>query len=594
MAFLKRNVNCGQLRTEDENNSVVLNGWASTVRDLGGLIFIDVRDRYGITQVVFEPENNSELAEKAKEIKSEFVIWISGKVRLRSNPNKNIPTGLIEVVANDFGIINRAELPPFPIEDGIETGEETKLKYRYLDLRRPELQKKFIIRNQLYQIVHKYYNDNNFLEVETPVLMKSTPEGARDFLVPSRINKGKFYALPQSPQIFKQILMISGFDRYMQIVKCFRDEDLRSDRQPEFTQVDVEMSFIDRDDILDMTEGLFRKIWKEVLGLEISNPIRRMSYETAMNMYGSDKPDLRFDMQINHLNDGLGNSEFKVFQDILSSGGLIASINVVGGATMSRKNLDELTEFAKKYGAKGLAWIKYTDGEINSPIAKFLSDQEKEFIKTTNNAKDGDLILISSDKKSRTLSILGALRLEIAKRIGLLDSVKDKFEFLWVIDFPLFEYDEESGRYYAMHHPFTSPMEEDLHLLDSNPDKVRAKAYDIVCNGAEIGGGSIRIHDGDVQRLMFDKLGLTESEIDEKFGFLIKALKYGAPPHGGIALGLDRIVMILSGTDNIRDVIAFPKTTSGLSLMDGSPSEVDLSQLNELGVDLLKKTSMVQ
>lgn len=594
MAFLKRNVNCGQLRNEDENNSVVLNGWASTVRDLGGLIFIDVRDRYGITQVVFEPENNSELAEKAKEIKSEFVIWISGKVRLRSNPNKNIPTGLIEVVANDFGIINRAELPPFPIEDGIETGEETKLKYRYLDLRRPELQKKFIIRNQLYQIVHKYYNDNNFLEVETPVLMKSTPEGARDFLVPSRINKGKFYALPQSPQIFKQILMISGFDRYMQIVKCFRDEDLRSDRQPEFTQVDVEMSFIDRDDILDMTEGLFRKIWKEVLGLEISNPIRRMSYETAMNMYGSDKPDLRFDMQINHLNDGLGNSEFKVFQDILSSGGLIASINVVGGATMSRKNLDELTEFAKKYGAKGLAWIKYTDGEINSPIAKFLSDQEKEFIKTTNNAKDGDLILISSDKKSRTLSILGALRLEIAKRIGLLDSVKDKFEFLWVIDFPLFEYDEESGRYYAMHHPFTSPMEEDLHLLESNPDKVRAKAYDIVCNGAEIGGGSIRIHDGDVQRLMFDKLGLTESEIDEKFGFLIKALKYGAPPHGGIALGLDRIVMILSGTDNIRDVIAFPKTTSGLSLMDGSPSEVDLSQLNELGVDLLKKTSIVQ
>lgn len=592
MAFIKRNVNCGQLTAENENNSVVLNGWAATVRDLGGLIFIDVRDRYGITQVVFEPENNAELAEKAKEIKSEYVVWISGKVRLRSNPNKSIPTGLIEVLAEDFGIINKAELPPFPVEDGIETGEETKLKYRYLDLRRPELQKKFIIRNKLYQIVHQYYHENNFLEVETPVLMKSTPEGARDFLVPSRINKGKFYALPQSPQIFKQILMISGFDRYMQIVKCFRDEDLRSDRQPEFTQVDVEMSFIELDDILNITEGLFAKVWKEILDLEIPQPIRRMSYETAMNKYGSDKPDLRFDMQINHLNEGLGSSGFKVFQDVIASNGLIASINVKGGANgMSRKHLDELTEFAKKYGAKGLAWIKYVDGDINSPIAKFLSDEEKEYIKTSNNAADGDLILISSDKKSRALTILGALRLEVAKKIGIMDSVKNKYEFLWVVDFPLFEFDEETNRYFAMHHPFTSPMEEDLHLLDTEPSKVRAKAYDIVCNGAEIGGGSIRIHDGEVQKLMFDKLGLKEDEIEDKFGFLIKALKYGAPPHGGIALGLDRMVMILSGTDNIRDVIAFPKTTSGLSLMDGSPSEVDIAQLNELGVDLLKKNS---
>lgn len=587
--FIKRNVNCGQLRPENVGNEVVLNGWANTVRDLGGLIFADIRDRYGITQVVFEPENNPELAERAKEIKSEYVLWIKGTVRLRSNPNKVIPTGFIEILASDFGIINKAELPPFPIEDGIETSEEIKLKYRYLDLRRPELQQKFIIRNKLYQIVHKYYHENNFIEVETPVLMKSTPEGARDFLVPSRINKGKFYALPQSPQIFKQILMVSGFDRYMQIVKCFRDEDLRSDRQPEFTQVDVEMSFIDQNDIINITEGLFAEIWKQILGIDIQLPIRRMSYSEAILRYGSDKPDLRFGMEINQLTSGLLNSEFKVFQDVVASNGMIASINIKGGNNLSRKNIDELTEFAKKYGAKGLAWMKFADGEVVSPISKFLSSDEIEFIKTQNNAENGDLILISSDKSSKTTTILGALRLEVAKRIGIMESVKNKFEFLWVVDFPLFEYDEEAGRFYAMHHPFTAPIDEDLKNLDSNPSEVRAKAYDIVCNGAEIGGGSIRIHDNSIQQKMFDKLGFDESQIEEKFGFLIKALKYGAPPHGGIALGLDRIVMILSGTDNIRDVIAFPKTTSGLSLMDGSPSDVDISQLHELGVDLIKK-----
>jgi aspartyl-tRNA synthetase len=587
--FIKRNVNCGQLRPENVGKEVVLNGWANTVRDLGGLIFADIRDRYGITQVVFEPENNPELAERAKEIKSEYVLWIKGTVRLRSNPNKVIPTGFIEILASDFGIINKAELPPFPIEDGIETSEEIKLKYRYLDLRRPELQQKFIIRNKLYQIVHKYYHENNFIEVETPVLMKSTPEGARDFLVPSRINKGKFYALPQSPQIFKQILMISGFDRYMQIVKCFRDEDLRSDRQPEFTQVDVEMSFIDQNDIINITEGLFAEIWKQILGIDIQLPIRRMSYSEAILRYGSDKPDLRFGMEINQLTSGLLNSEFKVFQDVVASNGMIASINIKGGNNLSRKNIDELTEFAKKYGAKGLAWMKFAVGEVVSPISKFLSPDEIEFIKTQNNAENGDLILISSDKSSKTTTILGALRLEVAKRIGIMESVKNKFEFLWVVDFPLFEYDEEAGRFYAMHHPFTAPIDEDLKNLDSNPSEVRAKAYDIVCNGAEIGGGSIRIHDNSIQQKMFDKLGFDESQIEEKFGFLIKALKYGAPPHGGIALGLDRIVMILSGTDNIRDVIAFPKTTSGLSLMDGSPSDVDISQLHELGVDLIKK-----
>ena len=589
MSFKKRNVNCGQLLPEYVGSDVILNGWASTVRDLGGLIFVDIRDRYGITQVVFEPENNPALAEKAKEIKSEYVVWIQGIVRLRSNPNQNMATGLIEVLATDFGIINRSELPPFPVEDGIETSEEIKLKYRYLDLRRPELQKKFIIRNQLYQIIHEYYNSNGFLEVETPVLMKSTPEGARDFLVPSRINKGRFYALPQSPQIFKQILMISGFDRYMQIVKCFRDEDLRSDRQPEFTQVDVEMSFIDMEDIIDVTEGFFVKVWQEILGIDIPNPIRRMSYAEAMSKYGSDKPDLRFGMEIYHLNEGLEHSEFKVFQDVIASNGLIASINIKGGASLSRKQLDDFTLYAKKYGAKGLAWMKFVDGEINSPIAKFLTEQEINYIKRNNYVAEGDLVLISSDKTERTLTILGALRLEAARRTGIMETVKNKFEFLWVIDFPLFEYDDETGRYYAMHHPFTSPMEADFHLLDTDPGKVRAKAYDIVCNGAEIGGGSIRIHDNKIQQIMFDKLGMSESEIEDKFGFLIKALKFGAPPHGGIALGLDRLVMILSGTDNIRDVIAFPKTTSGLSLMDGSPSDVEISQLHELGIDLLKK-----
>jgi aspartyl-tRNA synthetase len=589
MNFKKRTIDCGKLRTEQIGTNVVLNGWAATVRNLGGLIFVDVRDRYGITQVVFEPENNPALAEKAKDIRTEYVVWISGCVRLRSNPNKHLPTGLIEVVADDFGIINKSELPPFPIENDIDTNEELKLKYRYLDLRRPELQKNFIIRNNLYRIVHQYYYENDFLEVETPVLMKSTPEGARDFLVPSRINKGKFYALPQSPQLFKQILMISGFDRYMQIVKCFRDEDLRSDRQPEFTQIDVEMSFVERDDVLSMTEGLFKKVWKEILDIDIPEPIRRMSYQDAMNMYGSDKPDLRFGMKIIHLNEGLADTSFKVFADTLADNGLIACIKIEGGADFSRKVLDELQNHAKKYGAKGIAWMKNVDGEINSPVSKFLTDSELNYIKESSNLNNGDLLLFSSDKKQKALTILGALRLEVARRLGLYEKFKGQYEFLWVIDFPLFEYDEESKRYYAMHHPFTSPVEEDLHLIHENPSKVRAKAYDIVCNGAEVGGGSIRIHDKSVQKLMFDKLGLSDEEIEDKFGFLIKALQFGAPPHGGIALGLDRIVMILAGNDNIRDVIAFPKTTSGLSLMDGSPSEVEISQLHDLSIDLIKK-----
>ncbi len=587
MSFKKRTVTCGLLREEHIDSSVVINGWVASRRDLGGLIFIDLRDRYGITQAIIEPENRPDLAEKAKEIRSEFVMWISGEVRLRSSPNLNIPTGKIEIVVDDFEIISKAELPPFEIADGIQTNEELRLTYRYLDLRRQELQKNFILRNKIYQITHNYYEQNGFLEVETPVLMKSTPEGARDFLVPSRINKGKFYALPQSPQIFKQILMVSGFDRYVQIVKCFRDEDLRSDRQPEFTQIDVEMSFIEIDDILEMTEGLIKRFWKEIIDVEIQTPFMRMSWAEAMDNYGSDKPDLRFGMKINNITEIVKNAEFKVFQEAISMGGIIAGIKVDNGAEFSRKQLDNLSEFAKKYGAKGLAWMKFTETEVNSPIAKFLNENEIEAIKNTFDVKAGDLILISSDKKIKAQTILGALRLEVAKITGIMDKVKNTYSFHWVVDFPLFEYDEETQRYYAMHHPFTSPMEEDLEFLNTNPDKVRAKAYDLVVNGSELGGGSIRIHKNEIQQLMFSKLGLGDKEIEDKFGYLIKALKYGAPPHGGIALGLDRITMILAGTDNIRDVIAFPKTTSGLSLMDGSPSSVDNEQLKELGVGVL-------
>jgi aspartyl-tRNA synthetase len=587
MLFKKRTESCGKLRPENEGQKIILNGWVAGRRDLGGLIFIDLRDRYGITQVVIEPENRPDLAEKSKEIRSEFVIWAEGIVRLRSNPNKNMPTGLIEIVVDDFGIINRSELPPFEVADGIETGEETKLKYRYLDLRRPELQKNFIVRNKVYQVMHKYFDEQDFIEVETPVLMKSTPEGARDFLVPSRINKGRFYALPQSPQLFKQILMISGFDKYVQIVKCFRDEDLRSDRQPEFTQIDMEMSFIEQDDILLVVEGFISRLWKDVLGMEIKAPFLRMSYDEAMRRFGSDKPDLRFGIEINELTGAVKNAEFKVFADTIASGGIIAAVNAKGCGEFSRKQIDNLTEFAKKYGAKGLAYIKFINGEINSPIAKFLKPEEIEKIKEITSAEDGDLILISSDKKMRTCTILGALRIEIAKISGIYDKIKNNFSFHWVVDFPLFEWDDETQRYYATHHPFTSPMEEDLQYLDTDPGKVRAKAYDLVVNGAELGGGSIRIHDNKIQQTMFDKMGMSEKEIEDKFGYFIKSLKYGAPPHGGLALGLDRIVMTLVGTDNIRDVIAFPKTTSGLSLMDGSPSEVSDEQLVELGIKKL-------
>lgn len=587
MNFTKRTVTCGELRPSNEGQEVVLNGWVNTRRDLGGLFFIDLRDRYGITQLFIYPDTQPELYNKAKTLGNEFVIWAKGKVRLRENPNSNIPTGLVEIWIDDFDIINQAELPIFEISDKVEVNEELRLKYRYLDLRRPSLQNNFIVRNKVYQITHKYFYEQNFLEVETPVLMKSTPEGARDFLVPSRVNKGKFYALPQSPQIFKQLLMVSGFDRYMQIVKCFRDEDLRSDRQPEFTQIDIEMSFIDQNEIITVMEGYVKNLWKDVINYDTPDSFYRMSYHEAMSKYGSDKPDIRFDLNLVSLNEVVKNSEFKVFADALSSNGSIVALNAKGCANYSRKQLDDLTDFAKKYGAKGLAWVKFENGEIKSPISKFMTESEMAEIKSVTNAEDGDLLLISSDSWTKAHTISGALRLEIARQTGIMEQVKDKYSFHWVVDFPLFEFDEESGRYFAMHHPFTSPHPYDLEYLDTDIGKVRAIAHDLVINGHEVGGGSIRIHDSGVQSTMFDKLGISKEEADSKFGFLLDALKYGAPPHGGIAFGLDRLVMVLTGNDNIRDVIAFPKTTSGLSLMDGSPSYVDEAQLKELGLKVL-------
>ncbi len=583
MDFNKRTHNCGELREKNIGENVVLNGWVDNRRDLGGVIFIDLRDRYGITQVVFEPTYNSSAHETGKELRTEYVISIEGKVRKRPEGTENpvIATGEVDVMVDKVIILNSSLTTPFQIKDNIDVSEELRLKYRYLDLRRERMKNNILTRHKVYGIVRNYFNNNNFVEIETPYLMKSTPEGARDFLVPSRLHKGKFYALPQSPQTYKQILMVAGFDRYYQIVKCFRDEDLRADRQPEFTQIDVEMSFVHEEDIFSTVEGLMKEIFKKIKNVDLQLPLPRLTFDEAMEKYGSDKPDLRFNLEMVTLNEIFNNSEFRVFKDTLETGGIITALLAKGCGNYTRNQLDVLTDYVKKLGAGGLIWMRVKENGLEAPVAKFLSENEKSAIIDKLNAENGDLVFIISGKKLKALSIMGALRLEMARRLDLINN-NEQPNMLWVTDFPLFEWDDETQRYYAMHHPFTSPKLEDLELVKTDPSKARARAYDLVLNGNEIAGGSIRIHNSALQSKMFNALGISQKEAEEKFGFLLEAFKYGAPPHGGIAFGLDRMVMLLTGNSSIRDVIAFPKTTSGLSLMDGSPSDVSKEQLREL------------
>ena len=587
MNFNIRTHNCGELREKNIGEKVVLNGWIDRRRDLGGLIFIWLRDRFGITQVVFEPDINKDAYELAKNLRNEFVVSIEGNVRKRPEDavNKELGTGEVDVLADNLIILNESETPPFAIKDDTDAFEDLRLKYRYLDLRRPTLQKVLLLRHKMYQLVRKYFDENKFVEIETPVLMKSTPEGARDYLVPSRMHKGKFYALPQSPQQYKQLLMVSGFDRYFQIVKCFRDEDLRADRQPEFTQIDVEMSFISEEEVFNIVERLMKLLFKEIWGVDLSLPIIRLPYEEALTKYGSDKPDLRFGMELHSLNEIFSKSEFKVFKDFVDSNGIIAGLVAPNCASFSRNQIDGLTDFVKKLGAKGMVWVKVLEKGIDSPTAKFFSDDEKENLVSALKAKPNDLILILAGERNSTLNQSGALRLEMAKRLELIKP-ETLPSLLWVTDFPLFEWDEETKRYFAMHHPFTSPKLEDVDLLEKDPGKVKAQAYDLVLNGNEIAGGSIRIHNSELQARMFNALGINEDEAQQKFGFLMNAFKYGAPPHGGIAFGFDRMVMLFAGVDSIRDTIAFPKTASALSLMDDSPSIVSEEQLKELHIKL--------
>jgi len=583
--LFKRTHMCGDLRSTDIGADVVLNGWIQKRRNLGGLIFCDVRDKTGITQVVFNDETSEELFALADTLRSEYVVGVKGKVVERESKNPEMETGDIEVIADDLVIYSKSETPPIYIKDDDNVDDNLRLKYRYLDLRKKKMQDNLSFRAALTTLARNYYAENGFTEVETPMLIKSTPEGARDYLVPSRINTGRFYALPQSPQTFKQLLMVGGTDRYFQIVKCFRDEDLRADRQPEFTQIDLEMSFVDVDDVIGIQEGFLKRVMKEMKGIDIETPFPRMTYEEAMTRYGSDKPDTRFGFELCDLTDKVRDCEFKVFTDAIAAGGSVRGICVTGGADeYTRKKIDKLTEAVKSYGAKGMVWMKKTQDGVSSSVNKFFSPEQLEDLADTMDAKTGDLILIISDSNKVVFDSLGFLRRHIAGQMGLLDD--NKFNFLWVVDFPLFEYDEKEDRWSAMHHPFTSPKTEHAQLLKTDPHKCLANAYDIVLNGVELGGGSIRIHDQEMQEDMFKALNMTQEDIDEKFGFLVEAFKYGAPPHGGLAYGLDRMVMLLTGEKSIREVIAFPKNQNAQCMVSEAPGLVDEVQLDELGIKL--------
>ena len=584
---LQRTHTCGELRKTDTGKQVILNGWVDTRRDLGGVIFIDLRDRYGKTQLVFSPQDDAESHAIADQLRTEFVIGVKGVVENRDDVNVNpkMATGEIDIRCSDLVIYSKAETPPFEIKDDTKVNDDVRLKYRYLDLRRPSMQEKLMLRSKAYHVIRSYFNQNEFAEIETPVLMKSTPEGARDYLVPSRVNPGKFFALPQSPQTYKQILMVSGMDRYFQIVKCFRDEDLRADRQPEFTQVDVEMSFVDEENIYLLMEGLIQKVWKELAGIDVQAPFPRMSYDTAMTKYGSDKPDTRFDCTFVDFSDIVAKSEFRVFTKTVADGGIVAGFVVPGQGVLGRGVMDRLTDRAKsELGAGGLIYIKNNKDELFSSVGKFVSEDITRAMVEKAGAAEGDLILILAGKPADVYNQLGGMRLIMGHEYNLIDYTKNNF--LWVTDFPLVEYSAEEGRYFAMHHPFTSPKDEDVEKMSTDPLSIRARAYDLVLNGSEIGGGSIRIHNRDIQSKMFELLGIGEEEAQEKFGFLLGAFKYGAPPHGGIALGLDRMMMIITGAKSLREVIAFPKNQKAQSLMDNCPDTVEQKQLDELHIQL--------
>ena len=590
MVGMKRSHRCTEVTTAQIGQDVTVMGWVQKSRNKGGIIFVDLRDRSGILQIIFEENDcGAENFAKAEKLRSEFVIAVKGKVEARSGAvNQNLATGAIEVRAKELRILSESETPPFPIEENSKTKEELRLKYRFLDLRRPDLQRNLITRSKVAILTRAFLAEEGFLEIETPTLIKSTPEGARDYLVPSRVHPGSFYALPQSPQLLKQLLMCSGYDRYFQLARCYRDEDLRADRQPEFTQIDMELSFVDVEDVLDVNERLLQKLFKEICGFEIELPIQRMTWREAMDRFGSDKPDLRFGMELHNVSDVVKGCEFAVFKNALENGGSVRGINAEGQGHMPRKKIDALVEYAKGFGAKGLAYVAINeDGSLKSSFAKFMKEEEMAALVAAMDGKPGDLLLFAADKDKVVFDVLGNLRLELARQLDLLK--KDDFKFLWVTEFPLLEYSEEENRFVAMHHPFTMPMDEDLQYLDSDPGRVRAKAYDIVLNGVEMGGGSVRIHQSDIQSKMFEVLGFTPERAQEQFGFLLEAFKYGVPPHAGLAYGMDRMVMLMVGADSIRDVIAFPKIKDASCLMMEAPSEVDPKQLEELGIEIARK-----